>query len=90
MQPSPLRGEGLKARGGKRYRTNKVTPGGSRPREPYLIEVVEVYMRIEGKKHSSTYSIATHGLVGAHALADKWLELMRAKAAEADPGQAAA
>ncbi len=74
----------MKARGGKRYRTKKVTPGGSRPREPYLIEVVEVYMRISGKKHSSTYSIAKHGVVGANERADKWLERMRAKAVEAD------
>ncbi len=80
----------MKARGGKRYRTKKVTPGGRRPREPYTIEVVEVYIRIGGKKHSSTYSIAKHGVFGANELADRWLERKRAMVAELDTGQAAA
>lgn len=70
----------MKLRGGKRYATKRVTPGGKDPGEPYVIEIVEVYMRIRGKKHSSSYSIAKHGTRGANDLADAWLEKKRAEA----------
>ncbi len=72
----------MQKRGGKRVARKKVTPGGNSGREPYWIQVVEVYMRIGGTKHSSSYSIAKHGTVGAHRLADAWLVKKRAEAAQ--------
>ncbi len=65
------------ARGGKRYGTKKVY---SRGRDPYMIEIVECYMRFGGKKHSTSYSIKKHGVAGANAKADAWLTAKRYQA----------
>jgi len=76
-----------KKRGGKRYARKKVYPGGAK-RLPYEIEIVEVYVKIDGKKHSSSYSIARHGVREANRLADAWLAEKRALAAQADARRA--
>ncbi len=76
-----------KVRGGKRYGKKWVTPRG---RDRYQVEIVECYMRIGGRKHSTSYSIAKHGVAGANAKADIWLVKKRKLAAEHDRSQVAA
>jgi hypothetical protein len=71
-------------RGGKRRALKWIHPGGGG--DAYQAEVIEVYGKIGGKKRGSHYSITKHGVAGANALADVWLERHRAKAAKLEAG----
>ena len=70
-----------KKRGGKRYGTKIVTPGGGSTKPAYPIEIVEVQIMYGGKRRSTSYSINRHGVKKANQLADAWLTKHRALAA---------
>lgn len=69
-----------KLRGGKRRAAKLRRPrsGG----QAYRDDVIEVYMKVNGKKYGSSYSVEKHGVRKADRMADEWLERMRAWADE--------